>query len=311
VEGTAPSLVGRVLGDRYAVESVLAHGAMGVIYRARQTRIGRPVAIKVLRHRWCDDPRLVRRFDLEARIGSLLHHPNLLTIHDRGETGGGRPYLVTELLTGQTARQLLKEQGRLGEEAALDIVRQVAEGLAAVHACGVVHRDVKPDNLFLMPDRRVGRRVKLLDFGFATRAGSGEEERLTAAGRTVGTPGYMPPEQFTARPVDARSDLYALGCVAFHLLTGELPFTGRSIHHVALAHCRRTARRPSSLADVSTAADRLVLRLLSKDPGGRPASAEALLDELERLSGSQPRLPAWPLKGGWWRRPAAARVGAA
>jgi len=298
-------LLGQTLDGRYTLEAVVARGTMGVVYRARQTRVDRPVAVKVLRRSLCGDPQLAGRFLREARVLSLLHHPNLLTIYDFGRTESGQLYLITEFLAGRTLREHLEEREALDEATVLDVVRQVADGLEAMHARGVVHRDLKPDNLFLVPLGRGRHLVKILDFGLAA-LDDGGGERLTRLGATVGTPAYMSPEQLGGRDLDGRSDLYSLGCLAYEILTGAVPFTARSLPDLARAHCRE---RPAPPRGASPAATLLLLRLLEKDAEDRPQSAAALLDQLE-ASGPGGLPAASPAPGGGsrsslWRRMAA------
>jgi len=256
------------------------------------------------------DERLAARFLREAHVLGQLRHPNLVTVYDAGADADGRLFLVTEYLEGRTLSALLEERGRLASPAVLEIVRQVAEALAAAHAQGVVHRDLKPDNLFLAPLPRGRELVKLLDFGLAGLADPADGERLGAVGKTVGTPAYMAPEQFRGALADARCDLYSLGCIAYQLLTGALPLTGRSLEEVAFCHCECAPAPPDAHVPLSPAVSGLVMRLLAKDPVDRPARAVDLLDSLEThgLVGSRPELTAEepPISAverrTWWSR---------
>jgi len=275
-------MIGKSLEGRFVLEAVLGRGAMGVVYRASQTTVGRPVAVKVLRKELSADPVLVGRFLREVRVLSLMQHPNLLTIHDFGQDEQGRLYVATELLEGQTVGELSAECGRLDETVVLDLLRQVAEGLLAAHEKGVVHRDIKPENLFLVPVGRGRHLVKVLDFGIAWVDETGKD-RLTHLGGTVGTPAYMSPEQIRGDSLDPRSDLYSLGCVAYKLLTGRLPFSATSVARLALAHLTKQPPQPREFVAITPAISDLVMRLLSKERDDRSASAEAFLEEVEGL----------------------------
>ena len=213
----------------YEVLSTLGAGAMGDVYRARDARLNRDVALKVLPPLWAGDAGRLRRFEQEARATAILNHPNILAVYDVG-THDDQPYIVTELLEGATLREALAD-GALPPSKAVDIARQLASGLAAAHAKGIAHRDIKPENLFLTPDGR----VKILDFGLAKlnedAGGGGSMTRSPAAtepGVVLGTVNYMSPEQVRGQTADARSDIFSVGVVLFEMLTGARPFQGDS-----------------------------------------------------------------------------------
>ncbi|MCA9609964.1 MAG: serine/threonine protein kinase, partial [Myxococcales bacterium] len=206
-------LIGRVLDQRYRIETVLGAGGVGVVYRAEHTGLRRPVALKVLRHGFEENPHLRRRFEREARVLSQLSHPNVVALTDYG-IADGLPFLVMELLEGRTLEDLLEEEGPPAPRVALDIVRAVVRGLAFAHDRSVLHRDLKPGNVFLQSLPDDPHHVKLLDFGLAKllvdeETSSGEEPTLTKAGTIVGTPAYMSPEQASGGRVDPRSDVYS------------------------------------------------------------------------------------------------------
>ena len=217
----------------YEVLSILGAGGMGQVYRARDTRLGRDVALKLMADAGVQDGPLLTRFEQEARLAGSLNHPNVVVVFDVGRHEGA-PYLVTELLQGETLRQRL-EKGPIALDQALDWAAQVARGLAAAHAQGVIHRDVKPENIFITR----GGHVKLLDFGIAklTEAPRGSSPKqlldstaggseMTVEGQVFGTPSYMSPEQVRGEPVDARTDLFSLGAVLQEMVTGERAFPG-------------------------------------------------------------------------------------
>jgi eukaryotic-like serine/threonine-protein kinase len=273
----------------YEIIGNLGAGGMGEVYRARDTRLGRDVAIKVLPSRFASDPGRLRRFEQEARAVAALHHPNILAIHDVG-THEGSPYLVTELLEGDTLRARLEAEG-FTIRMAVEVGIQIAKGLAAAHGMGVIHRDLKPSNVFLTADGQ----VKLLDFGLAklTRPepvpGPSTETAVesTDTGQVMGTAGYMSPEQVRGMPADQRSDIFAFGCVLHEMLSGERPFRGDSTGEVMAAILKED---PAPLpARVPPALQGTVNRCLEKRPEDRFSSAHDLALALELVSApSQP-----------------------
>src|ERR1700674_6056038 len=213
----------------YEILSPLGAGGMGEVYRARDSRLGREVAVKVLPASFSADPDRLRRFEQEARAAGLLNHPNITAVYDIGSADGA-PYVVSELLEGETLRSRLAA-GALPPRKAIDYAIQIARGLAAAHEMGIVHRDLKPENLFITKDGR----VKILDFGLAklTSPQSGETHSPTAVaatepGSVMGTVGYMSPEQVRGRPADHRSDIFSFGSILYEMLTGRRAVRGRS-----------------------------------------------------------------------------------
>jgi serine/threonine-protein kinase len=255
----------------YEVLGLIGAGGMGEVYKARDTRLGRDVAVKVLLAEFADDPDRLRRFEQEARAASALNHPNILVVHDVG-TREGAPYLVTELLEGEPLRAHL-QGGALPVRTAVDMATQVAHGLAAAHEKGIVHRDLKPENVFVTRDGR----VKILDFGLAKLLRPPQEAAAasTVAGATqpglvMGTVAYMSPEQIRGHEVDHRADIFAFGCVLYEMLSGERPFAGSTAADTVAAILTRD---PTPLADrrsdVPTALEFVVLRCLEKRPEER------------------------------------------
>ena len=211
----------RVFAARYEVVSELGRGAMGQVLRAHDLKLGRDVALKLLAPGASEEQRL--RFQQEARAAGALNHPNILDVHDVGEEKG-EPFIVTELLEGETLRTVLS-RGPLASRYALELATQLAQGLSAAHAAGIVHRDIKPDNLFITTDGH----LKILDFGIAKlREGSAPTAVRTENGVSFGTPGYMSPEQVEGRPATARSDIFAFGAVLHEMLAGSGPFNRRT-----------------------------------------------------------------------------------
>ncbi|RJK96859.1 Stk1 family PASTA domain-containing Ser/Thr kinase [Vallicoccus soli] len=264
-------LVGRVLDGRYRVVARIARGGMATVYEALDTRLDRPVAVKVMHPALAADEEAVARFIREARASARLSDPGVVAVFDQG-TDGDEVFLVMEHVEGRTLRALLRERGRLGPGEALDLLERVLAALAAAHRAGIVHRDVKPENVLLADDGR----VKVADFGLARAATSSH-----TGGALVGTVSYLAPELVERGVADARSDVYSAGVVLFELLTGGKPFTGDSAVQVAYRHVHDDVPPPSSrVPGLDPALDRIVARATSRDPDGRPADAGAMLDEV-------------------------------
>ncbi len=264
----------------YEIEDLIGAGGMGQVYRARDPRLGRHVAVKTLSHAGdAADPELLRRFEFEARAAGTLDHPNLLVVFDVGREGE-ISYIVSELLDGETLRARFRA-GAVPARHAIDITAQVARGLAAAHAKGIVHRDLKPENLFLTRDGR----VKILDFGVAKLIGPAESETLTAmtsAGVAVGTTGYMAPEQVRGDAIDQRADIFALGIVLHEMLSGTRPFQRETVPETLTAILHDDM--PELPTSVPPAVARLVSRCLDKRPDDRFHSAHDLGLALELVS---------------------------
>ena len=275
----------------YEIVAPLGAGGMGEVYRARDPRLGREVAVKIVLAEVTHDPERLRRFEQEARAASALNHPNLLTVFDFG-THDGKPYLVTELLTGRSVRQALQDGSRIAVRTAVEWTAQVARGLAAAHARGIVHRDLKPENLFVTDDDR----VKVLDFGLA-KLTLGDEGSLasaatiaggaTASGVILGTAGYMAPEQVRGERADSRADLFSLGCVLYELLGGRRAFSGETAIETLNAILKVDPPSLAELrAEVPPALVRVVERCLDKSPAGRFQSAADLAWALDGVAGA-------------------------
>jgi serine/threonine-protein kinase len=257
------SAPGLLLADRYRMESRIAVGAVGEVWRADDLVLGRPVAVKVLQEGYASHPQTLARFRAEARHAGSLAHPGVAQVYDYGETGpAGRPYLVLELVDGPSLAGVLAG-GPLDPAVTMDVVAQVAAGLAAAHAAGLVHRDIKPANLLMGPDGL----VKITDFGIAHAAGSAP---ITQIGTLVGTPAYLAPERGAGEPATPASDLYSLGIVAYECLTGSTPFHGTPLE---VASASRYGSLPPLPAAVPAPVTALVTGLTAKDPAARPGSA--------------------------------------
>jgi serine/threonine-protein kinase len=282
------SLIGRTLDGRYEVLGRLGEGGVGVVYKGRQAKLGRFVAIKVLHPDAAASPEWRQRFEREARALSVLAHPNVVSVTDSG-IDRGVPFLVMELLQGKTLADLIKE-GPLPLWRALDIARQLLRGLAFAHGKGIVHRDLKPDNLYLVPDDSAagGIRVKVLDFGIAKlRDDLSGGMAKTQAGSFMGTPPYMSPEQCRGitDSVDHRTDVYAMGIILFEMLCGAPPFVSEGWGEVVLAHLTRPPPAPRSINPaIPEAIEVVILKALAKEPNERFATAADMRGALRALT---------------------------
>ena len=272
--GSVPDVIGQTIAERYEVEELVGSGGMSSVYRAHDRLLERNVALKILHPQYSGDGDFVERFKREARSVAQLSHPNIVTVIDRGEDAD-RQYIVFEYIDGENLKELLVRTGRLPVADALALALQVARGLAFAHGQGIVHRDVKPQNVLLNGDGR----AKVTDFGIAR---SLDVEGVTQTGTVLGTSDYIAPEQASGGPVDQHSDIYSLGVVLYELLTGEVPFSGDNFVAVALQHVNQPApdlrerRRdvPPRVADA-------VARALAKEPAQRFSSMDELVAELE------------------------------
>ena len=275
--GSAPfdPLQTPVFKERYRVEELLGKGGMGDVYRVHDTVSGRDLALKVLRRDASTNSATVDRFRREIAVLTRLRHPAILRIFDHG-TQGADLFFVSEIVHGQDLRLALKKRGPFPLNDAVALAAVVADALSAAHAEGVVHRDVKPANIMLAAEGA----IRLVDFGLARPEGL-DVERVTRTGEFVGTPTYMSPEQFDARTVDARSDVYSLGVVLYEMLTGHPPFRASSVMAMAMKHQQEPPPPPSaSRPDLPPWIDRLVLKSLDKQPSRRFATASMMADEL-------------------------------
>lgn len=279
----------QLLGDRYRLEDVLGSGGMATVWRGWDLRLGRAVAIKTLDHAGLSDPSAAERFDREARTVARLTHPNIVAVYDVG-TQDGIGYLVMELIGGVSVASLL-DGGPLPVRQAAAIAAQTCDALGAAHSAGVIHRDVKPANIMVTP----AGAVKVCDFGIARQLHAAGHT-LTAPNSAIGTSDFMAPEQATGDSVDARTDLYALGCVLYAMLTGRPPFTGDSPVGVIYQHLHNAPTPVRSLrADVPAELAALIGQLLAKDPTDRPADHRRVLAALGVLDGQSPTTrPAQP-----------------
>ena len=292
--GAASTTIGN-----YRLGRTLGEGGMGVVYEAEHVTMRRRAAVKVLRAELMRDPQTVQRFFNEARATNEVRHPGIVQIYDCGTLDDGAPWLIMELLEGETLAARLSRLGRISPAVAVGLAAQAASVLAAAHLAGIIHRDLKPENLFLVPDPGVagGERVKVLDFGIAKlgRAGAAGSLR-TVTGVVMGTPVYMSPEQCRGtKQVDARSDIYSLGLIVYQMLAGEPPFLSDGIGELFDMHMNVPPRRLDERnVDVGAALAAVVHQMLEKDPAARPQTMAELHTALPEAAAGAAKAKAGP-----------------
>jgi serine/threonine-protein kinase len=276
--------VGTLLDGKYRIDSFINAGGMGSLYRALHVMLDKTVAVKVIKSELVTSDEVVARFQREARAASNLHHPNIVSVYDLGQTPQGTLYIAMEFIDGSSLKEVLRRNGPLTPRESIDILRQVASALSSAHRKQIVHRDLKSDNLMLASED--GQRVvKLVDFGIAKTFD--DSTQLTAAGYMLGTPSYMSPEQAAGRPVDHRTDLYSLGVILYEMLTGKVPFGDTTLTSLLVRLATEvppppSARRPDG--NVPPALDAVAMRCLEKDPERRFQSASEFAEALERAA---------------------------
>ncbi|SDM10292.1 Stk1 family PASTA domain-containing Ser/Thr kinase [Nonomuraea jiangxiensis] len=277
----------RLLGGRYELDGVAGRGGMAEVYRARDIRLDRVVAIKTLRSDLARDHTFQARFRREAQSAASLNHPAIVAVYDTGEDvtdGVPVPYIVMEYVDGRTLRDLLRQDRRLLPERAVELVDGILRALDYSHRGGIVHRDIKPANVMIT---RAGD-VKVMDFGIA-RAMAGSEATMTQTAQVIGTAQYLSPEQARGERVDARSDIYSTGCLLYELLTGQPPFTGDSPVAIAYQHVREDPIPPSQIdREIPAWADAIVLKAMAKDPAHRYQSAGEMRADIQRAMSGMP-----------------------
>ena len=288
-------LVGRTLNNRYLVRRKIGEGGFGAVFEGMQVATERPVALKVLHPQSLQDPTVVARFRREAESCSKLRNPHTVVIYDFDQTEDGVLYLAMELVRGRSLQDIQRASGVVPVERCLRILEQTADALGEAHAKGIVHRDMKPENI--MVEEREGEDfVKVLDFGIAKiKSGDGAKDApaLTAIGQTVGTLEFMSPEQLRGKPLDGRSDIYALGMVAYEMLTGELPFKkSKSTTEIIQYHLHEPPPAPSSLRpdlEIPPAADELVQKMCAKSRDDRHVNTDELRRHIDEAVKSMDR----------------------
>lgn len=302
-------MVGKVVAKKYTISGLLGFGGMGAVYEAIQSPMERKVALKLIP---TIDPTATIRFEREATTVSKLSHPNTVTVFDFGQTQDGHLYLAMEHLIGHTLTDLVRGQGPLAPERAVHITTQICRALGEAHRLGIMHRDIKPDNIFLINVDRDPDYVKVLDFGIAKAIHGEDSADLTADGRIIGTPRYMSPEQILATPIDHRADIYSLGCILFEMICGAPPFGGNNTAALMMSHAQQA---PPSFAErlsheqlnrLPAGLEAVVQRSMAKNPSHRPQTTDELRKELEQAlrinqayntgstTGQNPPLPSRP-----------------
>ena len=275
---------------RYQINRKLGQGSFGIVFEALDTNLDRLVAVKVLSPNHAIDPKIVRRFVQEGRAAARVNHPGIVTVLDCGEENG-TAYIAMELLAGESLAQRLARSGALSLLDAMEVGRQVAAALHAAHELGVVHRDLKPDNIFLTPDPATasGERIKVLDFGLAKLRVVHDAGDHTQSNQAFGTPRYMAPEQArSAGDVDRRADIYALGCILFELVCGRSPFEGEMLELFEQHQRVRAPRAHDFVPQIPHGLDALIARMLEKPPSSRPATMAVVQRELQAAGALSP-----------------------
>jgi serine/threonine protein kinase len=293
--------IGTTVSGRYKITKLLGEGGMGAVYVGEQNIGGtvRKVAIKTLHAHLSKDPKILQRFERECATVAELQHPNTIQLYDFGKTDDGILYMVMEFVQGESLAAVLEKRGALEPARSLHILQQICDALGEAHSLGIVHRDLKPDNIVLT--ERAKDWVKVLDFGIAKRSEAQEkdEQKLTQQGTVLGTPPYMSPEQFTGRPIDARSDIYSIAVMAYEMLAGRLPFTAATPWEWATQHMT-VAPQPLAVAPNGTPIPepmiRAIMQSLAKDPNERPGTTKELY---EALSVAMPSHEALSMSGGF------------
>ncbi len=282
-------LIGQVLEGKYHIRSKIGQGATGVIYRAERINIGDAVAVKVLKPEFAADHTTAERFRREALALGRIRHPNVIAIYDYFEQPqqGDRPaliFLVMELLSGKTLRDILRQERMLDVRRMVRLMVQVCAALHVAHQRNVIHRDLKPENIMIEQYDRQQEMAKVIDFGLARLRMTGRLiKTLTEQGRVAGTPYYMAPEQWMDRPLDARTDVYALGVICYEMLTGRVPFNADTVMQLANKHIKMPPQPPIELRhDLPTGISQAILWALAKQPQDRPATTLELADALQR-----------------------------
>ncbi len=281
------SHIGRIINRKYRLTRLIGEGGMGSVFEAEHTLINRRAAIKIMNPEFTSNREVIERFLREAQASSSIGHPNIIEIEDVGREADGTVYIVMELLTGQNLGDLLDQKQKLPAGQAVSIILQVLSALKAAHEKGVIHRDLKPDNLFLSTDKHGRKEVKLLDFGIAKVQGALDgDQGLTKTGTVLGTPNYMSPEQARGKPVDHRIDIWAVGVILYEMLSGTRPYTGESYNEVLSGILLETPRPIGEL----TGADAIDLipiveKAMKKDRDERYQSVQEMIDDLRPFTG--------------------------
>jgi serine/threonine-protein kinase len=294
--GSAPDLVGREIAGRYRIVKKLGEGGMGAVYRGEQISLKRAVAVKVLKPELGSNQMVLRRFNAEAEAVAKLSHPNTVNIYDFGQDTDGSLFIAMEFIEGRSLRTALQVEGPFSSTRAISIALQVAASLSDAHSRSIVHRDLKPDNVMLQERGRQKDVVRVLDFGIAKLRDENRatQQAMTQAGDMLGTPQYMAPEQIRGEAIDGRTDVYALGCLVYEMVTARLPYEAPTIMAMLSKHLIEqvvppSQRRPDLM--IPPAVDQLVLHAMAKDPASRPATMDQMSEMLQALLSTLPADP--------------------
>lgn len=283
--GYMGNIIGKTI-DKYLVQSMLGEGGMAVVYKAHHTIMERTVVMKVMQGWLLSNKKSVERFMRECKVTAKLNHPNIVTVFDVGAINGKAPYLVMEYIKGEALADRIQRQGALSFSTVANIIIQICRGLQEAHNHGIIHRDLKPDNILLQDKSDRPDWVKIVDFGISHFA-KGDGQRLTKTGRMVGTPEYIAPEQLKDKPMDNRTDLYAMGIIMYEMLTGKVPFEGESAESILMKHLMEEPPPPSEVKPElkdGTPFDAIIYRLLKKEPDERFQTATELRLEVEQVA---------------------------
>ncbi|MBS1990763.1 MAG: protein kinase [Cyanobacteria bacterium SZAS LIN-2] len=284
------TLIGKTIDSKYLVQSVLGEGGMAIVYRAHHLQMERVVVIKVMQGWLTSNKTSVERFEREGKLTAKLNHPNIVAVYDVGSIDGREPYIVMEYIKGEALADRIHNGGPLDYDTTANIIIQICHGLEEAHSSGIIHRDLKPDNVLLQTKSDRPDWVKIVDFGISNMVQGAK--RLTKTGRMVGTPEYIAPEQLKDKPIDIRTDLYAVGIMIFEMLTGRVPFDGESAESILMKHLLEEPP-PMSTIRPELAGENpfepVVNKLLKKAPEERYQSAEELRHVVEQLRESLPK----------------------
>ncbi len=284
------TILSTVIGGNYRIDEKIGEGGMGTIYKGHHLTLDRTIAVKVLHPHLITNEDITKRFHREARAASRLRHEHIISIIDFGKTEDGMHYMVMEFVTGKPLDQIIYEMGVMNQLIVIRLAMQICLALDEAHANGIVHRDMKPENVMIERRRTHPMFVKVVDFGIAKildpETGNAKGTKLTRDGFVCGTPEYVSPEQAQAKELDGRSDLYSLGVVMFQMLTGDIPFNGNAPIDIAIKHLMEKPKPPSEKGiTIDNELDQLILKLMAKEPDDRPETARDVYDSLERILG--------------------------